>query len=297
VIILEEHTVEAVNDQTRFIDYAIKLFPQLPSRNAVKKAIKRKQLIHNGIEAATGSWVMIGDVIQFVEGVQRVPKAFPLHIKVVYKDEHFIIVNKPSGLVVSGNQYRTLENSLIDQLDPSKEKDALPWIKPVHRLDSATSGLVICARTFSARIALMKLFEERKIEKTYRAVVTGKFVGFQTIEEEIEGVEARSEFQSMSVANSLRNGHVSLVEMSPSTGRTHQLRIHAKHIGHSIVGDKIYGEKGNTMLHKGLFLAAVKLKFSHPVTNELMEVEIDQPAKFSALLEREERRWKNYQAS
>lgn len=91
--------------------------------------------------------------------------------------------------------------------------------------------------------------------------------------------------------NSLKNETLSLVELSPKTGRTHQLRIHCKYIGHPIVGDKIYGEEGNVMNHKGLFLAAKSIAFEHPITKEAMMIEINQPDKFDALLKREEAWW------
>ncbi|NRA11183.1 MAG: RluA family pseudouridine synthase, partial [Crocinitomicaceae bacterium] len=112
------------------------------------------------------------------------------------------------------------------------------------------------------------------------------------IKDPIEGKESESELKLLETVNSLKNDFLSLVELSPKTGRTHQLRIHCANIGHSIVGDKQHGEEGNVMNHKGLFLAAVSLKFIHPILNEELLVELDQPKKFDALLRREEEWWK-----
>lgn len=84
------------------------------------------------------------------------------------------------------------------------------------------------------------------------------------------------------------------MELEPKTGRTHQLRIHCSSIGHPILGDKLYGNEGSILKHKGLFLAAIYLKFNHPITNELLEVEITTPANFLKRLENEKRRYIKY---
>jgi RluA family pseudouridine synthase len=297
VIIREQHTIEQLSEETRFVDYCIGLFPQLATRNSVKKAIKHQSLYLNDELATTGAWVKNGDLIRFTEGNRRPPKEFCLDVDVEYEDAYFAIVNKPAGLVVSGNQYRTLENAMIDRLKISDQSDALEWARPVHRLDSATSGLVILAKTAKAHRLLAKLFEERKITKRYHAVLTGKIEGNHFIDKEIDDQLAQSSLKGLNVAPSLRNGHVSFVELSPKTGRTHQLRIHCLELGHPIVGDTIYGEEGNTLLHKGLFLAATRLEFIHPITENKMLVEIEPPRKFEALLIKEERRYKKYSAT
>ena len=83
--------------------------------------------------------------------------------------------------------------------------------------------------------------------------------------------------------------------MSPKTGRTHQLRIHLSSIGFPIVGDKLYGDEGNILEGKGLFLAALALEFKHPITGEVLNLDIEIPHKFNSLLEREARRWEKFQ--
>ena len=296
MIVREEHTVSTLKENTRCVDYCIGLFPQLQTRNSVKKAIKNRVLYHNDEVATTGTWVEVGDTLRLIDDESRVPKAFNLSIPIEFEDEYLAIVRKPAGLVVSGNQYRTLENALVGQLKASKQADRLNWGRPVHRLDAATSGLVIIAKTAAAHRKLAKSFEERRIEKQYHAIVVGKPEGEMELSEPINGQSAISTLKSLKVVQSLQNEYLSLVKLSPRTGRTHQLRIHCAGQGHPIVGDVLYGEKGNTLLHKGLFLSATKLEFIHPITEKSVCIEITPPDKFHSFLEREERRYKKFKS-
>lgn len=293
MIVLESHTVSQSVSNVRLVDYCIGLFPQLPTRNAVKKAMKREEVLLNEVIGTTGMWVKQNDVIQFVDPRNRLPKPFPLVIDVVHEEDDFAIVFKPAGLVVSGNLHRTLENALIDQLTPSKAADVFKWARPVHRLDGATSGLVILAKTLSAHHHFGKQFEARTIQKEYHAVVQGSPKN-QVISLPVDGKSAESSLLVLSTVPSLQNEHLSLVKLSPKTGRTHQLRIHCAEIGHPIVGDQLYGESGNVMKHKGLFLAATSLTFEHPKSGNAMTVSAPIPIKFHALLEREERRFNRF---
>ena len=289
MIVLSIHTVSEIVEPTRLVDYCIALFPQTPTRNAVKKAMKRGELLHNSILGTTGAWVNKSDVIQLVDPQSKRPKPFPLDIEIIHEEDAFAVVFKPAGLVINGNQFRTLENALIDQLKKSQSLDALKWGRPVHRLDSATSGLVIIAKTFEAHRLFGELFSTRKIKKQYHAIVQGKPQN-QLISTEIESKTAESKLTVLSTVPSLRNETLSLVLLEPSTGRTHQLRKHCAEIGHPIVGDQLYGESGNVMKHKGLFLAATSLEFQHPITGEKCTISSPIPPKFEALLEREQRR-------
>lgn len=296
LIIIDKHIVKAVSKPTRILDYAIEIFPQLMTKNAVKKALKRKELILNSSVAYSGDWINENDEIVLVDNENKIPRKFPLEIEVVFEDDYFIVVNKPSGLLVSGNQFRTLVNAMVGAEQESSQVDALKWVKPVHRLDSATSGLLIMSKTATAHRDMAKLFERREVDKTYHAVVTGLLKPIKgQIDTTINNQKAITLYESISVVQSLRSEVMSLVRLNPETGRTHQLRIHLCENGNPIVGDVLYGEKGNTLLHKGLFLAATSLAFKHPITNEDVEIELDIPHKFNSLLEREGRRWKKFQ--
>ena len=213
------------------------------TKNAVKKAIKRGELLINSVNATSGVWVKIGDVIDLVDPQNRIPKEFPLEVEIVFEDDFLVVVNKPSGIVVSGNQFRTLENALVNSTSDSSQADALKWAKPVHRIDSATSGLVLFAKTAASHRKLSAMFESKTIEKKYRAVVPGKPEDFVTIKDPIEGKESESELKLLETVNSLRNEHLSLVELSPKTGRTHQIRVHFESIGYPLAIDSIYGRK------------------------------------------------------
>ncbi len=291
MIVVETHNVPEVITPNRLVDYCIGLFAQTPTKNAVKKAIKRRELMHNSILATTGVWVRENDKIQLVDPQSKLPKPFPLLIDIVHEEDAFAIVFKPAGLVINGNQFRTLENALMNQLSKSTAPDALKWGRPVHRLDSATSGLVIIAKTLEAHRKFGNLFSERKIKKQYHAIVQGELEN-QLITTQIDSKSAESKLSFISSVQSLRNGFVSLVLLEPATGRTHQLRKHCAEIQHPIVGDQLYGESGNVMKHKGLFLVATSLEFNHPLTDEAMKISVPIPAKFGALLNREERRFR-----
>ncbi len=293
MIVLESHKVMEPTSNVRLVDYCIGLFPQLPTRNAVKKAMKRGEIVLNGEVGRTGLWVKQLDVIQLIDPRNKLPKPFPLEIDVVHEEDGFAVVFKPAGLVVSGNLFRTLENALIDQLSKSKAADALKWARPVHRLDGATSGLVILAKTLSAHHHFGDQFARRKIQKEYHAIVQG-IPNDQKITIQVDGKQAESTLTVLSSVPSLQNGHLSLVKLEPKTGRTHQLRIHCAEIGHPIVGDQLYGEQGNIMKHKGLFLAATSLDFEHPITREKVTISASIPTKFTALLERENRRFERF---
>lgn len=294
LVVIDVHIVPELKEKSRFVDYAIGLFPQIGTKNSVKKAIKREELLVNNEPATTGRWVLQGDRISLVDIGHQNPKKYDIPIEIIHEDDDLGIVRKPSGLVVSGNQFRTLENALVGVFKQSGKKDMLQWARPVHRIDAATSGIVLFAKTFSAQIQLGRLFENREIVKTYYAVVKGEIKNDMLLNESINGQEALSELYVLKCVRSINNGYVTLIKLIPRTGRTHQLRIHCSGSGHPIIGDTLYGEKGKTLLHKGLFLAAVALKFNHPASKREVDVSIQVPKKFYKLLEREERRWKKY---
>jgi 23S rRNA-/tRNA-specific pseudouridylate synthase len=192
VIKIHSHTVVKINAPIRLVDYVIGIFPQVMTKNAVKNSLKRKELLINSKRAESGIWIKEGDIIEYVDPQNRIPKEFPLEVVIVFEDDYLLVVNKPSGLVVSGNQFRTLENSLVNSIKLSSQEDALKWAKPVHRLDSATSGLVLLAKTASAHRKLSSMFKEKTIEKKYRAVVQGKPEEFMIVKDSIEGKESES---------------------------------------------------------------------------------------------------------
>lgn len=293
--IIKTHIVPEGVGEIRLYDYAQQLFTTIPSRKGIKKAIGREEIIVDGAKTSTGHWVKPGEKIDLLESSINPPKEYQLNLEVIYEDEYFAVINKPAGIPVSGNQFRTIQNALIGNIQSSKKEDALRWPKPIHRLDSPTSGLLLIAKTATALMKLGQLFENKEIQKKYCAIVMGETPENGTIDFKIEGADAKTDYKLLEVTSSLRSGHLSLLELFPKTGRTHQLRIHLSQLGFPILGDKLYGNEGNVLMGKGLFLCAVELQFNHPITNESMLLKIDAPHKFSSLLERENRRWLKYQ--
>ncbi|MBN1532050.1 MAG: RluA family pseudouridine synthase [Spirochaetes bacterium] len=212
----------------------------------------------------------------------------------VYEDEYLAVIVKPAGIVVSGNRFRTVENALQGNLNQTGADDGLKRPKPVHRLDSMTRGLLIVSKTAHAHVDIGRQFQAGLVQKVYTAVVKGTPPRNGSISEMIENRTAETRYSLIQSVPSLKNGTVSLINLYPETGRTHQLRIHLAGIGHPIIGDVCYGEKGDVLLHKGLFLAAVGLAFGHPESGERLEFRIDAPCKFRSFLERERRRWERY---
>lgn len=297
MIIRKTHLIpEGVHD-VRLSDYVTTTFAAMLSRKGVSKAIKRGEIWTNGEPAHSGDWVQAGQTIELMDLQQRAPKNYLLALDVVFEDDYLAVINKPPGIEVSGNKYKTIENALSINLKPSTQPDALPWPRPVHRLDYSTSGLLLVAKTSQAQRRLGQAFEERRIHKRYCAVVTGEVPKSGTVTEPIDGLAALSEYTPVQTVSSLRNDHVTLVDLSPVTGRTHQLRIHMASIGHPIVGDQKHGTEGNILRGKGLFLASIELRFPHPITEQEMNLAIDAPPKFKALMKREQIRWEKFRSN
>lgn len=288
--VLEQIIVEELSGQTRCIDFLIGKFEMYPTRNALKKAITREEILVNGKLASTGLWIKKGDRIELLESLRKAPKELDHTIPIVYEDEYLIIVNKSPGLLTSGNHYDTLVNAMVGKGELSNKSDAWTWFRPLHRLDRATGGLVLMSKTASVHRALAEQFENRQVEKVYHAIVKGCFPDCGTIDLEVNGKNAHTDFKTIQRVKSVKSGEVSLVELRPKTGRTHQLRIHCSELGHPIIGDKIYDDEKKTLSHKGLFLVATSLQFIHPVTLENLLIQIEIPSKFTAFLDRE-RRW------
>nr|WP_246205968.1 RluA family pseudouridine synthase [Fulvivirga aurantia] len=210
---------------------------------------------------------------------EKSAKTYELKVPVVFEDDYLAIVNKPAGLTTSGNSFKTLENTLAFNLEPGNQPDAYQQPKPIHRLDHATSGLVIVAKTKAVRVALGKALQEGQISKFYKAIVSGDTPSHGEIHTPIEGQKAHTTYKKV---KSRSDKLYTLLELSPITGRTHQLRIHCAEEGFPIVGDKLYG--GVIGPGKGLFLCAYRIGFQHPVTGAAIDAHIDLPQKFNRLL-------------
>jgi RluA family pseudouridine synthase len=290
--IIHSHIVPKGIENIRLQNYAPEIFYRfIPSNSGIKKAIKRGQILINGELAHTGTYVQFSQVIDLLEIPQSQPKLFEFKLEILFEDDHIAAIHKPAGFSVSGNEYKTIYNALPFNLEKSSEPDALPWPTPAHRLDNQTSGILLIAKTKRSQIVLGNQFENHTIQKKYCAVVIGKVLSNGEIKTAIEDKLAETDFEVVKVVNSLRYEHLSLLNVYPKTGRTHQIRIHLAGIGHPIFGDKLYVKE--KMLHrgKGLFLCAKEISFLHPKTSEEINLKIPTPHKFESLLLREQRRW------
>jgi 23S rRNA pseudouridine1911/1915/1917 synthase len=294
MIIIATHNVLSSSERQRLSDYLIGKFEEIPTRKGIKKAILNHQVLVNDNLAITAQWVNLGDKIQLIESQSAPPQDFEIDLDVPYQDDFLAIVVKPAGIPVSGNLFKTLYNALGDNLQSSTQQDRLRWPLPIHRLDTATSGLVIVAKTHSVRVELGDMLKNKTIQKRYRAILQGTIKENGKIDSPIGEKNAVSKFEVVENITTLKDTSLTLVNFYPVTGRTHQLRIHASAIGHPIVGDKIYKNDTSMKTDKGLFLCAVEVQFIHPVTKELLKVEINQPAKFDSYLQREKRRVEKY---
>ena len=290
---LEEHAVREVEPRERVDAWASRHFARLPTRGSARRACKRGELLLNGAVVESSRFVKVGDTVGLKPGV--VHPTCDVTPDVAVMDDHAALVVKPPGILVNGNKHRTLEHALPNVLPPSDVEDALFAPRPVHRLDFETMGLVAVARSRRALSALSRSFEERRVRKRYEAIVVGRLEGEGTIELDLDGRAAVSNYWSVRCFSSLKTTWCTRVVLEAVTGRTHQLRRHLQHLGHSILGDKRYPTNGLVFRGNGLFLAAVELDVPHPIEpEERLAARIDVPHKFGSFEQREVRRWNRW---
>lgn len=301
------------------LDKYITSFIENASRTKVQQAIKDGYVFVNGKNEKSSYIMQPGDEIYIELPIPPPPEAKPekLDLDIVFEDDDMIVVNKEAGMVVHpayGNWTGTLVNGLMYHVDELAGEDEDENLRPgiVHRLDKDTSGLLVVAKNDETLTKLSKLFQEKDIERTYRAIVWG------TPEEEgtIEGKIGRSkrDRKLMAVLSGSRGksavthykvleyfDYLSLVEVKLETGRTHQIRVHFNHIGHQVFGDPTYGGTSvrygpNTGSRKSMFhnlitglgrqaLHAKTLGFEHPRTGEVVRFDSELPEDFQHVLD------------
>jgi len=278
---VESHIVTELKTAKRLSDYALGIFSSMPSNKATKKAIKNGLVLINGQRGYTGDFVRGGEVLVLQKSFRMLKRPeIDIKLEVLFEDEYLAIINKPAGILVSGNKKITLENSLSSNLKTSDLEDALRYPEPIHRLDYPTSGVLLIGKTQSSVIALNKLFEDRQIDKYYMAITIGSMNDYGIVEKMIGGKNAKSEYWKLQSVISERFGFLNLVKMKLYTGRRHQLRIHMASIGNPILGDAEYGIESKILKGKGLYLQSNILDFKHPFKNEQVKIEMKLPAKF-----------------
>ena len=297
---LEELIVKE-NNQKRLDSYVTDKLSKV-SRTTAQRLIEEEKILVNGKKQKASYKPEEGDVIsiEIPEAKDVELKAQDIPVPVVYEDNDIIVVNKPKGMVVhpaNGNPDGTLVNAILAMC-----KDSLSGIggeiRPgiVHRLDKDTSGLLIVAKNDEAHMNMSKQIQERKVTKKYIALVRGVVAEDEaTIDLPIArstkdrkkmavvfgGREAVTHFNVLE-----RFGQYTLVECILETGRTHQIRVHMASIGHSIVGDPLYGIKKEKFNLNGQLLHAKTIGFVHPRTGKMMEFTSDIPEYFENVLEK-----------
>jgi 23S rRNA pseudouridine1911/1915/1917 synthase len=223
------------------------------------------------------------------------PEVIPLDV--VYEDEDLLVVNKPAGVTVHpapGHAQHTLVNALLAHCRDLSGIGGVLRPGIVHRLDKDTSGLLLVAKNDRAHAELSRQLKERTVEKRYLALVRGKI---EQPEGRIEGNIGRDprNRKRMAIVEGGRQARtaykvreyvdgMTLVEVAPSTGRTHQIRVHFAAAGHPIVGDELYGRASELVGRQ--FLHAYRLAFRHPQDGRCIELEAPLPPDLMEALRR-----------
>lgn len=270
------------------------------TRSFIQKAIEQGLVLVNGKVAQAKTKLHAGDEIQFeepeIKNADIIPQDIPLEI--VYEDDFVLVINKPKGMVVHpapGNPDNTLVNAIMSYCE-GRLSTINSVVRPgiVHRIDKDTSGLLVIAKNDESHNALAEQFKVHSIERVYKAVVKGNFketsgtinapIGRHPVHRKKMAVTDKNSKQAITHFKVLEsfNGYT-LIECRLETGRTHQIRVHLNYIGHTLLGDTLYGDK-NKLGVEGQVLHAGVLGFNHPETNEFIRFESPLPEEFEKIL-------------
>lgn len=286
-----------INGQTGRLDKVVSELDPLISRSRAKNLIDDGHIRVNGEPEKPKYKVKQNDKVVIEDAkpkpISLVPENIPLDI--VYEDDDVIVVNKPQGMVVHpspGHPDHTLVNALLYHSPLSTiNGEFRPGI--VHRIDKDTSGLLMVAKNDTAHKFLSKQLKEQKSLRKYIALVHGRInedsgvvnapIGRSPKDRKKQAVvsDGRDAVTHFEVLE--RFSDYTLISCRLETGRTHQIRVHMKYIGHPIVGDPLYGPR-KTIVGNGQFLHAQELGFEHPKTHELMIFSAPLPSIFEKTL-------------
>jgi len=328
--LFEHHriVVEKGQEVVRIDKYLINRLPNY-SRSKIQEYAKRGYVQANDVVVKSNYKIKPGDILQVkfpypVRETELKPEDIPLDI--VYEDDYVAVINKPMDMVVHpgfGNYEGTLANALVFHFQNLPKRDDFsgrPGI--VHRLDKNTTGLMVIAKTEKALAHLGQQFFDKTTERRYWALVWGdvkeeegrveEYIGRSPKNRKIQVVFPEGDFGKHAVTNYKvlkRFGYTTLIECKLETGRTHQIRIHMKHIGHTLFNDFEYGGdavlKGTTFTKYKQYvqncfkiiprqaLHAKTLGFEHPETGEYMRFTSELPEDFTQVLEKWEKYAKN----
>ncbi len=299
-------TVDEGAQGQRLDNFLIRLLKGVPKTH-VYRVIRSGEVRVNKGRASADTRLEIGDEVRVppVRVAERsaTAPAPPREFPVVFEDEHLIAVNKPAGVAVHGGS--GVSFGVIEQL--RQARPAAKFLELVHRLDKETSGLLLIAKKRSALTALQDQLRARETGKVYAALVGGEWPAGRKVidvplhkfltgggERRVRAVEPGHEEAKRSITLvkvAKRYGGFTLLDVTIKTGRTHQIRVHLSHEGHPIVGDDKYGDFAlNKAVARGparferMFLHAKKLRFQHPASGEVIELEAPLPPECEAFL-------------
>ena len=272
------------------------------TRSFLQKRIENQNVTVNGNYENNKYKVKIDDMIEISipESVETAIIPEPIPIDIVYEDQDIIIVDKKQGMVVHpapGNYTGTLVNALLYHCRENLSGingEIRPGI--VHRIDKDTSGLLMVAKNDKAHLKLSTLLKDHDISRKYHAIVYGTFKEMEgTVEVPI--ARSKQDRKKMTVALEGRYAkthyrvletfkNFTYLELTLFTGRTHQIRVHMKHIGHPVLGDPIYGPQKTMFGLDKQMLHAKTLGFVHPTTSEYMSFESELPGYFTAIIDK-----------
>ena len=269
------------------------------SRSKVAKGIKEGKILVNNKPVQASYKVKEKDLIEIELLEEEIIDVTPekMDLDIVYEDEYLAIINKKSGIVVHpavGNYSHTLVNGLMYHFNTiSKEKTIRPGI--VHRLDKDTSGLMVVAKNDKVHEQLSNMIKEKQVERKYLALVWGIVKHEKgTIDAPIgRDINNRQKYTVTDINSKdsithfktlKRYKEVTLIECKLDTGRTHQIRVHMEYIGHPVVNDPVYGRR-KIINNFGQMLHSKSIRFTHPVTKELLSFEVEPPKEFIEILE------------
>ena len=285
-----------------------RLVPQF-SRARLQEWLGAGRITADGAIAGAKTWLKGGERIEIAAAPDPAETAFAaenIPLDIVFEDAALLVLNKPAGLVVhpaAGNWSGTVLNGLLHH---APQLSGIPRAGIVHRLDKETTGLMVVAKTVEAQTHLVRQLQARSVKRTYLALVAGEVGYAGTVdapigrhpahrtqmavlrEGEAGAKPAITHYAPLKVYARGTKRAASLVECRLETGRTHQIRVHLRHIGHPLAGDQVYG----TLPSRGWFgrqaLHACRLSFAHPVSGVEVAFDAAPPPDLEALIQQME---------
>ncbi len=275
------------------------------TRSRIKKLIEEGQVSVGGnIIVKAGETVKEGEevIVTVPEPIEYAVKAENIPIDIVYEDKDFAVVNKPQGMTVhigNGNESGTLVNALLYALDSLSGIGGVLRPGIVHRIDKDTTGLLVVAKNDKAHVSLAGQIAQKTCRRTYYALLEGNL---KTDNGRVVTDIARHPTDRLKMAVvpdgqgkiaitdyevvARFGGEFTLCKFHLQTGRTHQIRVHAKHLGHPVACDPVYGYKKQKLKGEGQLLHAYRLELTHPTSGERMSFTAPLPKEFSEILDK-----------